>query len=711
MRKHAVWGRIFSKSVIKIFMNEPVKLGEDLDMRLLIDGEERDYIMAMKNYESQEIDVILRDEMKEEDLSRDVFVAFGEHKTRVYPLEVLDEFAPDDVELGALYSKDETVFRVWSPVASKASVLLFKDGGEIPHDLVPMERKSGGVWEARVRGDLDGVQYLYELEIFGSKHRTVDVYSISTSLNGERSVVLDLRKTDPEGWESDVRPPMNCRTDVVVYEIHVEDFTGLESSGVEERHRGKFLGLVSEGKIGPGGVKTALDHLKELGVTHVQLLPVMLYKSCREDDPECYNWGYDPYLYMVPSGKYSTDPSDPRARIREFKEMVMRLHRNGIRVILDVVFPHTYRTGDGSPLDSTVPYYFYRMTSDGKYLDETGCGNTTATERKMMRKLVLDSLRYWVEEYHVDGFRFDQMGVIDSKLLEEAENMLHSIDPSILIYGEPWGSVGATVRFGKGSQMGKAIGVFNDVLRDAIRGSVFEDEKKGFVMGEKGYERAIAIGLLGSPAYLGGFTLHPEESVNYSSCHDNHTLWDKNFLAARLDTSRKWTDEELKRAQKLAGGIVILAMGTSFLHGGQDFCRTKKFNHNSYNAGLEINGFDWKRKSDFIDVFEYYKGLIRLRREHPAFRSNNSEEIREKVKILKAMDHMVVVYYGDNLNGDPWKEIIVVFNGSLEEGDYILPEGRWNVVVNSERAGVETLGVIRGKIVLDPLSMFVAWRG
>ncbi len=713
MRKHAVWGRVFSKGVIKLFMNEVVELGEDLDMRLLIDGKERDYIVAMRSYESQEIDVILREEITQEDLSKDIFAAFGEHKTRVYPIEVLDEFTPDaDLKLGVDYSSERTVFRVWSPVAEKVNVLLFRNpDSEQPDEIVEMERTKNGVWEATVPKDLDGIYYLYELYIFGSVKRTVDIYSLSTSLNGKKSVVLNMRKTDPEGWAEDIRPEMNSRTDVVVYEIHVEDFTGLENSGVEEEFRGKFLGIVREGKRGPDGVKTALDHLKDLGVTHVQLLPIMVYKSCREDDLECYNWGYDPYLYTVPSGKYSTNPEDPYSRIREFKEMVLKLHKNGIRVILDVVFPHTYRTGDASPFDSTVPYYFYRMTPDGKYIDETGCGNTTATERVMMRKFVLDTLRYWVEEYHVDGFRFDQMGVIGPTLLEEAERVLHSIDPSILIYGEPWGSAGATIRFGKGSQMGKAIGVFNDVFRDAIRGSVFEDEKRGFVMGGKGYERSAAIGLLGSPSYLGGFTLHPEESVNYAACHDNHTLWDKNFLAARLDTSRKWTNDELKRAQKLAGGMVILALGVTFLHGGQDFCRTKKFNHDSYNAGLEINGFDWARKRDFLDVYEYHKGLIKLRRSHPAFRANDTNEIREKVKILRAMDQLVVMYYGDNLNGDPWKEIIVMFNGALEEREYTLPDGTWNVVVNSERAGVETLGRIRGKIVLEPLSMFAAWRG
>ncbi len=696
--KRLLWAEVLDRKTIRLAFEEEIILGEDPDLKLFVNGREMDYILAMDSTSSKIVRMVPEAKLGEEEIS-DVRIVQESGEIWVCPTGILEDFTPEeDIELGAIYSKEGTTFRIWSPVAKSVKLLLFDDPSGDPKTSVEMERKENGIWEVFVPGDLDGRFYLYEIERCGKKVRTVDIYSKSVSLNGEMSVVVDLEKTDPDGWDEDVPPALESPTDAVVYEVHVADITAFDDE-IESDLRGKFLGMVAGGK--------ATRHLKELGITHVQLMPVMVFHSCPEDDENCYNWGYDPYLYMVPSGKYSTDPKDPYARIRELKELIMKLHRMGIRVILDVVFPHTYEIGERSPFDATVPYYYYRTAEDGRYIDETGCGNTTATERKMMKKLVLDTLEYWVREYHVDGFRFDQMGVMDKRLIEEIAKKLRKMKPSVLLYGEPWGA--GTTRIFKGDQKGKGYGVFNDEIRDAIRGSVFEVEKKGFVMGGTGTERKLAIGLLGSPSYLGGFTLFPSESVNYASCHDNHTLWDKNVLAARAD-SREWTEDELKSAQKLAGGIVILSLGLPFLHLGQDFCRSKDFNPNSYNASLEINGIDWGRKEIFKDVFEYYRGLIKLRREHPAFRANDPDEIREKAKLLRVERLFVAVYFGYHLNEDPWKEIFVILNGSCRVRRYYIPAGEWNVVVNHERAGVETIERIRRFVRVQPISMVVVWR-
>ncbi len=693
-----IWAEIIDAKTIKLVFDEEIGIGEDPGIKLLIDGKEAEFILAMESTRSRTVKLIPEAEIGEDVVGRVKIVQNGE-EIFAYPTDILDEFTPDeDIELGAVYSKEETSFRLWSPVASSVKLLLFKDWSEEePDEVFEMERRENGIWEIEVKMDLDGWFYLYEIERFERTVRTVDIYSKSVSINGGKSAVLNLEETDPEGWERDVPPALESPTDAIVYEVHVADITAFDDE-IPENLRGKFLGMVAGGK--------ATKHLIDLGVTHVQLMPVMIFRSCEEDDDSCYNWGYDPYLYMVPSGKYSTDPRDPKARVKELKELIMKLHKMGIRVILDVVFPHTFDIGEKSPFDATVPYYYYRV-KDGEYVDETGCGNTTATERKMMRKLVLDALEYWVREYHVDGFRFDQMGVMDPSLVEEIPKKLRKIKPSILIYGEPWGA--GTTRIFKGDQKGKGFGVFNDDFRDSIRGSVYDVNKKGFVMAEKGTERRLAVGLLGSPSYLGGFTLYPFESVNYVECHDNHTLWDKNLLAARAD-SRSWTEEELKKAQKLAGGLTILSLGVPFLHLGQDFCRTKKFNPNSYNAPLDVNGIDWKRKDEFRDVYEYHRGLIELRREHPAFRASDPDEIREKSKLLRVENSFVAVYFGYHLNDDPWKEIFVIANGSLEGRKYHLPEGSWNLVVDGERAGVKTLRKVKGNVKLEPISMVVLWR-
>ncbi len=697
--KNLVWAEISAFNTINLYFDQEVHLGEDLSLNLTISGKSADFILAMDSPSSKFVKMVPETELSPSDI-KEVIIEQNGNKIWACPIDVLDEIVPnEDEKLGYSYGENKTVFKIWSPVAKEVKLLLYENyNSEEPDVVVDMEEREDGIWIAEVEGDLDGWFYNYELDRCGKVVRTVDIYSKSVSINGKKSAVIDLKKSDPEDWDRDIIPSLDNPTDSIIYEIHIADITAFDDE-IPENLREKYLGLVAGGK--------ATKHLADLGITHVQIMPSMIFRSCKEDDNDCYNWGYDPYLYMVPSGKYSTNPYNPYTRVREFKEMVMKLHRLGFRVVLDVVFPHTFDIGEKSPFDATVPFYYYRISNDGKYIDETGCGNTTATERKMMKKLVIDSLKYWIQEYHIDGFRFDQMGVMDKSLIEDLTTRLKKIKPSVLIYGEPWGA--GTTRIFKGDQKGKGYGVFNDEIRDAIRGSVFEIEKKGFVMAQPGTERRLSVSLLGSPSHLGGFTLKPEETINYSECHDNHTLWDKNYLAAQKD-QRNWTEEELRKAQKLAGVITILSLGIPFLHLGQDFCRTKKFNPNSYNAPIDINGIDWERKEKYRDVFEYYRGLVKLRRKHQAFRTNDPDEIREKAKLLRVENLFIVMYFGYHMNEDPWKEIFIILNGSLEEKKYHLPPGVWNLVVDGKSAGVETIREVEDLIKIEPISANILWR-
>ncbi|MCD6449029.1 MAG: type I pullulanase, partial [Thermotogaceae bacterium] len=639
--KVPVWAEVVSKNTIKAYFESPVALGDTMDIKLTVGDKEEPFVIAMKDMESNEATIVLKKDLQEEDLSKDIFFESSEGKLRVYPTQVLDEFTPDiNEKLGNFIENGKTVFRLWSPVAKSVKLLLFKNySSENPENIYDMVKRENGIWEIAINKNLDGWFYLYEIDRLGKVVKTVDIYSKSVSINGEKSAVVNLSKSNPEGWEEDKPVKLKAFTDAIVYEIHIADITALESSGVDEKLRGKYLGVVQESQ--KGGVNTAFSHLKELGITHVQIMPLMIFRSCKEDDENCYSWGYDPCLYMVPSGKYSTDPYDPYKRLKELKEMIKKLHENGFGVILDIVFPHTHKTGKESPFDATVPFYYYRIDSEGNYIDETACGNTTNSERKMMRKLMIDTVKYWLEEFHVDGFRFDQMGVIDIEAMEMIVKAARSVNENALIYGEPWGG-NSDVRIYKGVQKNKEFGVFNDDIRDSLRGSVFKVEKRGFVMAHPGFERKLSVAILGSPDYLGGFTKNPHETINYVECHDNHTLFDKNTLTAKLDDSYEWTLEDLKAAQKLAGGVILTSLGIPFIQLGQDFCRTKNFNPNSYNAPIEINGIDWNRKKEFFDVFKYHKGLVQLRKEHPAFRAYDPDEIRIKAKILRVQELFIV---------------------------------------------------------------------
>ncbi|MBN2252476.1 MAG: type I pullulanase, partial [Kosmotogaceae bacterium] len=609
-------------------------------------------------------------------------------------------------QLGAIYSKSETVFRVWSPVSSSASVLLFEDLYSDGYVEIPMSRGETGVWEAVVEGDHHLKAYKYRFFSYGKERNTVDIYSRAVTRNSERSVVIDPEKVVFDGWNDHEVPLLENPESAIIYEIHVGDMTSDLDTTVE--YKGKYLGLAETGRTGPEGVSVGLDHITELGVTHVHIMPFNDIHYIIEGEEGQYGWGYDPYLYMVPEGHYSIDPSDPLSRIIESRIMIKKFHENGIRVILDTVFNHTATTGSSSPFDQTVPYYYYRTDRTGAYLNGTGVGNEIATERPMMRKHILDTLKMWVTEYRIDGFRFDLMGLIDRETILAIDRELHSIDESILLYGEPWGGWGATITFGKGDQKGTGVSVFNDNLRDAIRGSVFDEKVKGFALGSRAKERRIMRGIVGSIEYsndIKDFADDPAESINYVSAHDNQTLWDKN-TAAMPDAPR----DLLLSAQKLSNAIVILSQGIPFLHGGVDFARTKYGNENSYNAGVEINKMDYSRKAEFIDLFTYYRDLIALRKNHPAFRMTSSEQIINNLTFLDAPRNIVAFTINGKSAGDSWEEILVIFNGNIEPSEITLPDDSWNLASDGVRVSDVPLERLSGKVTLEPISTYVFFK-
>ncbi len=659
--------------------------------------------------------VKLSDPLREEDLSKDIFLQIdGFSKSRVFAVEVLDHLYYDG-PLGAIYTPFYTEFYVWSPVSRSVELLLYRTAEQDQPEIVfKMDRQKKGVWYAKIDGNLDGWFYKYRYESYGSKKEGVDPYARALSLQGKLGAIVDMKKTNPSEWEKDHYVELDSYVDAIIYEIHVADMTGSPTSGV--KNKCSYLGLVEENTHGPGGVTTGFEHIKELGVTHVHILPIYDFYTgdeLKKDFEHQYNWGYDPYHYMVPEGCYSSNPSDPRARIYEVKKMVQAFHKNGIGVILDMVFPHTYGVGELSVFDQAVPYYYYRIGKMGQYLNESGCGNTTNSERLMMRRYILDAVVYWSEEYHVDGFRFDQMGLIDRETMVLVEKTLRQINPSVIIYGEPWGGWGVQPRFGKSQLLDLRIAVFNDGIRDGIRGSVFDPKAKGFVMGSIGREVRIKRGVVGSINYdnklIVDFASSPEQTINYAACHDNHTLWDKNVLAAKSD-KRDWSEEELKSAQKLAAAILLTSQGVPFFHAGQDFCRTKQFNENSYNAPISVNALDYERKAQFIDVFEYHKGLINLRKQHPAFRMRTADDIKKHIQFVDTPKKMVAFMITDHANNDPWKEILVIYNGDINEQSISLPDGEWNVVVDKENAGLETLYTVSGNIKIPALSAMVMYR-
>lgn len=531
-------------------------------------------------------------------------------------------------KLGVTYTQTATTFQVWAPPQKQMSVALYEDARHIHRTIYPMEKSLDGVFSVTISGDLHGQFYTY---IIDHHLEVTDPYCVSCSANSIRSAIVDLERTNPVGWDNHSRPPAASPCDAVLYEVHVKDFTGNVSSG--SVLNGKYLGFVEPG-TDCDGYATGIDHLVDLGITHVHLLPVYDFLTVdeTEDSDDNYNWGYDPEHYNAPEGSYATDPDDPVRRVKELKTLIMALHERGLKVVMDVVYNHTYRTLD-SNFNTLVPNYYHRTTHDGIFSNGSGCGNEFASEHAMGRKFIVDSLCYWAEEYKIDGFRFDLMALIDIDTIKLARAKLHAINPDILLYGEPWTGGLSTLpenkRVYKGAQCNQGFSVFNDDFRNAIKGDN-DGTERGYVQGNRNDMHDVMVGLLGSIPYdhsLIGFATHPSESVNYFNAHDNLIMMDK------LKKSNPGANlETLIRLNKLAFGILFTAQGIPFFHAGNEFLRDKKGHHNSYNAPMDINGIDWTYKGRYYEFYNYVKDLIALRKAHPCLRMDDAEEIKKRIQ-------------------------------------------------------------------------------
>jgi pullulanase len=617
-------------------------------------------------------------------------------------------------DLGLTYSARQSAFRIWSPPATLAQLLIYKNGsGNDTAQIIPMKKSTNGTWTAVLTGDHKGKFYAFRVQINNKWLNAVpDPYAKAVGVNGKRAMIIDLKQTNPSGWEKDISPSLNAPTDAIVYELHVRDASIAANSGIE--HKGKFLGLTERGTKNAEGLATGLDHLKELGITHVHLLPSYDFYSVDESKPDKpqYNWGYDPLNYNTPEGSYATNATDGVTRIREFKQLIQTFHKNGLSVVMDVVYNHTMLTED-SYFNQLVPGYYYRQTPDGKFSNATACNNETASERAMMRKFMVESVKYWVQEYHVDGFRFDLMGVHDIETMNLISKELHAIKPGILLYGEGW-TAGASplpesVRAVKANAAKlDRIAVFSDDIRDGIKGSVFENSDRGFASGKPGMEESIKFGIVAACKHpqvnyalvnysKAPYAAQPYNTITYAECHDNHVLFDKLAISAK-----DFTSAQRQEMQKLALSIVLTSQGISFLHAGTEFLRSKKGNENSYNAGDSINAIDWKLKSVNEVFFEQIKELVWMRREHPAFRMKTTEQIAANIVFLDKLPAGVIGY---TINGaavkDKWKKILVLFNGNKDKTAYSVPEGNWNFALTTGIRIVNDKVAARSKVIKE----------
>ncbi len=613
------------------------------------------------------------------------------------------------------YSPSETKFALWSPMAEEVKVLLYESGHEgSAYQTLPMTKREDGTWTAAVQEDLNGKFYTFNVKVDGKwLGDTPGIMAKAVGVNGRRAAILDLDTTDPEGWSEDVRPALDNFADVVIYEMHHRDFSIDALSGIS--NKGKFLAMTEEGTKSAEGEKTGIDHLKELGVNHVHILPSYDYASVDESrlNEAQYNWGYDPVNYNVPDGSYSTDPYNPAIRIKEFKQMVQALHKAGIRVVLDVVYNHTFDIAN-SNFELTVPGYFYRFNAEGKYADASGCGNETASDRAMMRKYMIESVLHWVKEYHIDGFRFDLMGIHDIKTMNLIRAELNKIDPSIFIYGEGWAAGAPQMPQEELAMKANAykmpgIAVFCDEMRDGLRGPFSDDHDGAFLIGEPGHEMSIMYGLVGCiehPQIVNDsvnysqkpWAAQPTQMISYVSCHDDMCLADR--LKSTLPGS---TDAERIALHKLAETFVFTSQGVPFIFAGDEVMRDKKGVHNSYNSPDSINTIEWKNKAAYKEVFNYMKDLIALRKAHPAFRMGDADLVRKHMEFLPVDgSNLIAFVLKEHANGDEWKDIVVAFNSRKEPAKVNVPKGAYTIVCKDGKINAKGMGKVNGAEVTVP---------
>ena len=623
-------------------------------------------------------------------------------------------------DLGAVYSPQATAIKLWAPTAKAVSIALFTDATNDTVSSIPMSCDQDGLWSVTLAGDQDGKYYLYEIthqEADADKptvYRVNDPYARGCSANTGRTLIYGSQKTNPDGWATDRFVTLKQNVDAVLYEVHVRDFSLNRNSGTSDDRRGKYLGMVQQGSRTPTGERSGIDHLKELGITHVHLLPTFDYAHGNETQPvdqyTWYNWGYDPVLYNTPEGSYATHP-DGIARQKEFKQMVQAFHRHNIGVIFDAVYNHTAATGfrPMSIFDKVFPRYYYRIDQNGRYANGTGCGNEFASEKSMGRKFIVDSVKYWMTEYHIDGFRFDLMGIEDRDTMLEVYREARKINPNAIIYGEGWQMerlLPPERMMTQANVQGTGIAAFNDGIRDNIKGAVSRGEDPGFVQGagpRSGLEQ-FWLNIKGQSTADGIEVFSPNETINYASAHDDHCLWDKLLLSAS-----DVPDPLRINMDKLAVGIVLTAQGVPFLHAGDEFLRSKNRVKNSYNSNdPRVNPIDWSLKSKHKDVFDFYQGMISLRKAHPAFRMVEKAAVDRSLEFVRDVPNNVVAYVlRNNANGDTWKNILVVYNGNRQAQDLTVP-GNWIIVANDKQAGTVTLGSMTNTIHVEACSLVVA---
>ncbi|MGI9530456.1 type I pullulanase [Lutimonas sp.] len=620
------------------------------------------------------------------------------------------------------YTKEATVFKLWSPKADKVRLNMYEKGiGGEAMEVCDLEIASEvGYWEKKIEKDLNGVYYTYQVMMDGRwLDETPGIYAKAVGVNGKRAMVLDFASTNPVGWEDDKGPGLNYPNEAIIYELHIRDMTIHPQSG--SSMPGTYLGLVEEGTRGPEGVATGMDHLKDLGINYVHLLPTFDHYAINESrlDSAQFNWGYDPQNYNVPEGSFSSDPFNAAVRIKEFKKMVQAFHANGIGVILDVVYNHTGRT-ENSNFNLENPGYYYRFREDGSYSDAAACGNETASEKEMMREFILASVSYWASEYHLDGFRFDLMGIHDITTMNEVARTLKKINPHIFVYGEGWTAGDSPLAekdraLKKHVQQMPEITAFSDDIRDGLKGSVFEDESRGFVSGADNTEESVKFGIVGSIEHSeidysmvnyskASWANDPWQAISYVSCHDNHTLFDK------LQVSVPDADyNTLVAMDKLANAVVLTSQGVSFLHAGSEMLRTKNEEHNSYNLPDSINQIDWNWKLQHLDVTNYYKNLIQLRKEHPAFRMTSGDQVRKHLNFELVEDGLISYVLKGHANGDRWKNILVVYNARNESVSYKL-KGDWNTALVGDNFEIKEKSKVNGSIDIPAISMLVLYQ-
>lgn len=633
----------------------------------------------------------------------------------IYSTDAFEEkytYTGDD--LGATWTKEKTTFRVWAPTADAVKVNLYESGTPDTDDLVEqldMEQDVNGTWVASKEGDLNGVYYTYLVTVNGAENEACDPYARTTGVNGKRAMVLDLSSTNPEGWDEDTDPHAgNNITDDVIYELHIRDLAMDENSGI--KNAGKFLGLTETGTTTPNGTPTGIDHIKDLGITHIHLLPVYDYASVDEtalDKPQ-FNWGYDPENYNVPEGSYSTDPYHGEVRVKEMKQMVKSLHDNDLSVIMDVVYNHVYNAGTFN-FNLIVPDYFSRVDENGTYSNGSGCGNDTASERSMVRKYIVDSVCYWADEYHIDGFRFDLVGLLDTDTINEIVTEVHKDHPNVIFYGEGWEldtttTKDCTLATQYNSEETPDFAYFSDTIRDLLKGHVFDTTTIGYVSGETGDEEEVEKCFMGASDWCKS----PTQTINYISCHDNMTLIDR-ITRSTTGTS---TEDRIKM-NNLAAAIYLTAEGTPLMQAGEEFLRTKKnasggFEENSYASSDAVNSLKWAtlEEEEYQNVYQYYKGLIAFRKDHPVLRLTDAKEVAAHITPVDGLDENVTAFdITGGVNGETADNMYVIFNPNQEETKVTLPDGTWSVYINGEKAGTKSLGEVSGEAAVAPISALV----